>query len=219
MIDIHIDSREASKHPEFKSILEEKGLTVSTGLLDCGDFMIYNSEEDKAILIERKSIGDFIGSMMSGRIFEQLERLKAVNAKPMILVEGSFAQGRRYGKVNVSSILGCLVNIELKWGVPIVTLPSKKWTPYYLLAIANCLGKPKRPYALRGGAPRKMTLRQKQEYLLSGLPSVGPTTSRGLLEYFKSPLTLFTHLEQLEEVKGVGKKIAHDIMEVIIGGE
>ena len=217
-VDVIIDTRENSKHPEFKSILDEKGVKTSVEMLNAGDFLIFGNEEGKGCLIERKEISDFISSMVSGRIFEQLEKLKSADARPLILVEGSFAQARKYSKVNSSSILGCISNIVLKWGVPVITLPSKKWTPYFILAVSTCLGKEKQPYALRGGAPRKLSLREKQIYLLQGLPSVGPKTSEALLEYFGTPITLFGNLQDLKKVKGIGDKTAREIEEVVMGG-
>lgn len=55
-VDVVIDSRENSKHPEFREAFIREGLKVAVRELQAGDFLLMAPPEKKSILIERKSI-------------------------------------------------------------------------------------------------------------------------------------------------------------------
>jgi Fanconi anemia group M protein len=51
------------------------------------------------------------------------------------------------------------------------------------------------------------------QYLIEGLPSVGPKTAQALLAHFGSPRAVFTATEdELQKVVGLGKKTATTIL-------
>ena len=63
------------------------------------------------------------------------------------------------------------------------------------------------------------TLEEQQEYLISAIPSVGPSVAKNLLRHFGSiERVIAASMEELQEVDMVGPKIAERIRE-LVGGE
>jgi Fanconi anemia group M protein len=68
---------------------------------------------------------------------------------------------------------------------------------------------------LRGGY-RPKRLKSRQLYILQGLPKVGPTVARRLLEHFRSVSNAMNAtVEDLLQVEGVGRITAENIREVL----
>lgn len=77
---IVVDSREMrSKLPFF---LYKAGNKLEIKVLEVGDYMIGINKS-----VERKSIGDLISSLNSGRLYNQMQRLTHVYNKPILLIE------------------------------------------------------------------------------------------------------------------------------------
>jgi len=74
-----VDTRE--KPSGIPEILKGLGARVEYRLLDLADYVI------GATAIERKTVGDFVSSLFSGRLFEQARRLNDSYMAPVIVVE------------------------------------------------------------------------------------------------------------------------------------
>ena len=60
------------------------------------------------------------------------------------------------------------------------------------------------------------TLKEQQEYLISAIPSIGPTVARNLLKHFGSVERIMTaSAEELQDAPLVGPKIAQRIRELV----
>jgi ERCC4-type nuclease len=61
-----------------------------------------------------------------------------------------------------------------------------------------------------------MDIYEQQQFIIEGLPQISSVIAKRLLEHFGSIRALSNASEQeLQEVPGVGKKIAQDIYQVI----
>ncbi|KAH0788059.1 DNA repair endonuclease XPF [Histomonas meleagridis] len=73
---------------EFRSSLPNSllqvGFKVVPELITVGDYVLTND-----IVIERKAYTDLVGSLRSGRLLQQLQRMKMYYPKPMLLIEFS----------------------------------------------------------------------------------------------------------------------------------
>jgi Fanconi anemia group M protein len=70
--------------------------------------------------------------------------------------------------------------------------------------------------SLRSGKPKSLSL--QRQFLLEGLPGVGPVAAQRILAHFDNPLSVFSATEQeLRAVKGVGPKMAANIRKVLVG--
>ena len=76
---------------EFRSgmpmALLKTGFIVEPSLITVGDYVLSNE-----IVIERKAFGDLVQSLKSGRLLQQIQRMKQYYSKPMLLIELSDTQ-------------------------------------------------------------------------------------------------------------------------------
>ena len=71
-----------------------------------------------------------------------------------------------------------------------------------------------REISLHGGKP--LTLKEKQEYIVSSFPGVGPVLAKPLLKKFKTIKKIVNaKTEALQKVEKIGPKKAADIKEVM----
>ena len=111
---IIIDYRE--KNSLVASYLISLGFDVEFKELKIGDYAV------KDTIIERKTISDFISSMINGRLLKQLEELKQFENK-LLIIEGISKQeiyADENSGVNANAIRGFLLSILLKHKIPIM---------------------------------------------------------------------------------------------------
>ena len=88
---------------ELPSLLHKRGIDIEPVTLEVGDYIL-----TPEICVERKSISDLIGSLNSGRLYNQATSMTRFYAKPMLLIEFDagkpFAlQGKYYLSRDVAS--------------------------------------------------------------------------------------------------------------------
>jgi len=152
--------------------------------------------------IERKSLSDFFGSMIRKRLFEQVRRLREAYPQPLLILEGDLAEISTFK--HPQSILGALVALEVSEHVPILTTADKEQTALLLSVIWKGQGKEAAAYGLRH-KPKAMSPEERQRFLVEGLPNVGETLARNLLERFGSVRGVFNASEaELKTVPKIG---------------
>ncbi len=207
-----VDQRE--RNEELICSLETMGFAIDVQTIPIGDYVISDR-----ICIERKTISDFESSIMSGRLFEQLGRMKETYQLPILLLEGDHG-GFRLGS-NV--INGTIISIYIDYGIPIMFSHGPEHSAEILAAIARREqnGK-KRDPSLKGGA-RAYSDSQFQEFVVGNLPSIGPKLAKSLLRHFGSIKKIANaRVEQLMKVEKIGEKKAeqiHRIMNQVYDGE
>lgn len=212
---ITIDSREASKHPEFQRKLQ-KFTTVEVKTLEYGDFFVRGLK--KNVLVERTSVPDLLRKR-GIVLFNQIIGMKgAQNAEPRLLIEGSLDEARHYSKWSLNSVAGILVAVEEDFHVPIFTIPSISWVPRYFERLLKNIGTPKEKkfYPLRL-KPKIRTMDEAARCVLEGTKHIGPSMAHLLLKELGS---LITVVEAPEDVlyriigKRIGAKRTHTVWEV-----
>ena len=111
---IIVDSREK---PHIRKYLDNAGITYEVEAMKTGDYRIITDTGDA--VIERKSIGDFLSSMFSGRLDEQLSRLSRENI-PILLLTGTFSEIKQYfkkGKIKEDIIQGQIASAIVRYGL------------------------------------------------------------------------------------------------------
>ena len=205
-VSITVDSRESrSGIPNKLSAIP--GVCVEQVELVSGDYIIA-----PGVAVERKSATDFVVSIMEGRLFDQLARLLIEYDRAIILVEGQLYETR--SAITPEAIDGALSYISLLSGASLITSPSLARTPFLLHRMAghmqHGLGY---SIPLRASKPKGPAIGQ---YLLEGLPGVGPTLAQTLLAHFGTPRAVFAaDREALLRVKGVGPKSADAILSAL----
>ena len=205
-MDIVIDYREKSSG--IVDLLKKEDISVEVRKLHFGDYIINHS-----ITVERKTAQDFLLSIIDGRLFSQISNLKKNCEKPVLLIEGNPYETDFDFAPN--AIKGALISINTIWYIPVIFSLSMEDTGDTLILMGRQDENYKDVIPLRGGY-RPKRLKTKQLYLLQGLPKVGPMMAKRLMEHFKSVSRIMSaSIEELSEVKGMGRISAGKIREVL----
>lgn len=203
-VTITADSREARAGIAQKLSLFP-GVKVEQSELSSGDYLIGGG-----FAVERKDATDFVVSLMEGRLFDQLARMLNEHEKVVVLVEGNPYDTR--SAIAPESVDGALSYLSLLSGASVVHSPSLGVTPRLLWRMAihaqHGLG-----YEIPLRALKPKTPSSVGQYLVEGLPGVGPSMAKRLLAHFGSARAVFNaDVEALCRVKGVGEKSALNII-------
>jgi ERCC4-type nuclease len=175
-----------------------KEAEIEINSLQIGDYLIDN------IVIERKTFSDFISSMISKRLVQQLKQMKEYS-KQILIIEGFENPDlfKKETRLNPNSTRGFLLSIILNYKVPIIFSKDYIETSKYLILLAKKQLKPKTVISLHSRIPK--TLEEQRNYVLESFPNLGPITSRKLLEKFRTIKNVINADE--EDLKKVlGKK-------------
>ncbi len=163
--------------------------------------------------IERKTLTDFFSSLVKKRLFEQVQRLRDAYPQPLVILEGDLAEISTLR--HPQSLLGALLALETTERVPVLTTADKDQTALLLSILWKKQDRTAVEYGLRH-KPKGMTLEQRQRFLVEGLPSVGDTLARNLLERFGSVRGVFNAAgEELRKVAKIGDVKAAEIVKLV----
>lgn len=207
MIEIFADMRE-SRSGVIKVLSEMENISIKVGSLPCGDYII-----GPQVAVERKAATDFVISIMEGRIFQQVAKMKLDYERPIVLIEGDVFKTR--SKIDNKAIAGAISWINAIEHVSVLMVSDPSETPLMLATMARHLQEglgyeinlhPKKPKLTRDAA----------EYLIGSLPGIGPGNAKKLYEHFGSAAKVIAATPlMISEVKGIGPKTAERIHEII----
>ena len=195
-IKIVVDHRE--KNSLVIAELSEIGIDSEMQHLAVADFLV------KDVAIERKTVSDFLSSMINKRLIQQLEDIKQY-PNYLLLIEG-LAEKNLYNDnekdlINPNAVRGFLLSILLKYKVPIIFTKNEADTAKFISVLA------KKQDSEMGIRAKKISRDKKEtlQFLLEGFPGIGPKTAKKLLEKYKTIKNIInTPQEELE--KEIGKK-------------
>ncbi len=195
-IKILIDYRE--KNSLVASELVALGFEIELKELKVGDYLV------NEIAVERKTVSDFILSMINRRLLNQIEELKQYENK-LLIIEGIEEQDlyndENKNGVGANSIRGFLLSILLKHKIPILFTQNYKDTAKFIERLAR-----KKETNISIRAVKKSLNKQEQmQFILEGFPGIGPKTAKKLLEKFSTLQNIFS-APQEELQKVIGKK-------------
>ncbi len=205
-VKIYADYRE--KGSGVLKELIDLGIKINLEKLDVADYVLSSD-----VGIEYKTIKDFVDSLIDGRLLTQVKELKKYE-KPLVIVEGTddiYSQR----KVHPNAIRGMIATITVDFNIPILYTKNFKDTASLLAVIAKREQiKQMKDISLHTQKP--MTLKEQQEYIVSSLPGIGPSTAKPLLKKFKSVKKIMNASEEkLKKIDLIGEKKAKRIKEVL----
>ena len=172
--------------------LIELGAEVETKALEIGDYMINN------IAIERKTSNDFVSSMLSKRLQEQLNQLQQYDKK-LIILEGEFIQ--KNSNIHPNALKGQILAILTHYNTPIIFTKNAEDTSQYLFLLAKQQIKGVQEASLHSRKPK--TTKEQKKYIIESFPDIGPKNAELLLKKFKSIKNIIKANEkELQEVLG-----------------
>jgi len=201
---IIVDYREKNCLIPYELI--DLGVDVEFKELKIGDYIAGD------VIIERKTISDFISSMLNKRIFTQIEDLKQFESK-LLIIEGieerELYNDNSEGGVNANAIRGFLLSITLKHKIPIIFTKNSEDTAKYLFILLN-----KKENEMSLNAKKKARNKKEQiQFILEGFPGIGPKTAKKLLKEFGTLQNVIN--ADMEQVKKIIGKKADSFIELI----
>lgn len=199
--------------------LHEKQSLVPAELIDLGaevnfthlkvaDYIIGN------VAIERKTVGDFINSMINRRLLRQLEELKQFD-KRLLIIEGIEEQELYNDNpegMHGNSIRGMLLYILLEASCPIIFTKDYEDTAKFIYLIAKRMEKKKTPLSLHS-KKKNLSFKEQKQYIIESFPNIGPTKAKKLLKKFGTIKNILNSSE--EELKEILKSKASDFRKLL----
>jgi len=206
-VTIIVDSREgpsqtARELAKLNVLIKIEGLVAS-------DFLLSDR-----IAVERKTVDDLEGSIMDGRLFDQLVAMKDAYQFPILLIEGEAHSTAQ--RISPQSLMGAIASVMVDYRIPVLWTNNAEQTALLLYSIAKREQiKERREPRVR--AERKpIDVDELQEFVIASLPHVDAVRSRNLLNRFETVENVFTaSKEELSKVEGIGEKISERIRELI----
>lgn len=203
---IGVDYRE--KGSAVMKQLLQKNVRLDLKRLEVGDYQVSDD-----VVVEFKTVKDFVDSIVDGRLLGQLSDLR-MKFKPILIIEGNqdlYAQRN----INPASIQGMLATIALSYQIPIIRTMSSIETAGILVSLAKReVRSDERAYSLHTDKPWNLKL--QQEYIVGALPGIGPKLAKELLSKFGSVGEVFSAtVDKLKEIPLIGEKKALAVRDAI----
>ncbi|MGY4884699.1 MAG: ERCC4 domain-containing protein [Nanobdellota archaeon] len=199
-----VDYRE--RNSLIASHLLKLGFDVEFKELKIGDYIV------KDVVIERKTIPDFISSMINQRLIKQIEELKQYENK-LLIIEG-ISEKELYSEgdegVNANAIRGFLLSILLKHKIPLVFSKNSEDTAKFI----SVLSKKKEKEINLNAKKKTLNKKEQLQFIIESFPGVGPKKARRLLEKFGSIQNIIlASTEDLKEILGIKAESVREIIE------
>lgn len=212
-------SKIVADYREDKEIIRElsKNSDIKLKQLISADYVIQSNDKEgneQTIGIERKTLNDFLNSIIDKRLIVQLMQLKENFNVPLLIIEGN---ENIYSLRNFhpNAIRGMLASIAIDYQIPILQTKNYRDTASLIRIIAQRLEKPKKLISFLNKR-KPLTQKQQQEYIVEALPKIGPITAKFLLSKFKSVKGIINASEEdLQTVEKIGPKKAKEIKKII----
>ena len=194
---IIIDYRE--KNSLVPIFLEKNNYKKEFKELKVADYIV------KDVAIERKTVSDFISSMINKRLTRQLEEMQQYKNK-LLIIEGIdeeelYSNSEEEYGVHPNSIRGFIISILLRYRVPIIFTKNAEDTAKFI----SVLSKREEKEASLNVTKRFLNKQEQMQFILESFPGIGPKNAKKLLEKFKTIKNIINASE--EEVKEIiGKK-------------
>jgi len=189
--------------------LEKLGMNISVRTLEVGDYVVSDR-----LAIERKSAEDLAGSLIDGKLFDQISNLARTYSKAVLILEGEGVFGAR--QLGPNAIHGTLASIALDFGVSILYTRDTEDTASLIRLLAKREQTTEKREIKVHGKKSSQTLSQQQEYIVSAIPEIGSKAARNLLVHFGSIEAIMeADTKQLTQVTLIGPKTAARIREIV----
>ncbi|OJY94469.1 MAG: hypothetical protein BGP25_05615 [Lysobacterales bacterium 63-13] len=181
-------------------------LTVEIESLPVGDFRA------SGVIIERKVVRDLEQSVISGRMFDEANRIGLEpNTVGVVLIEGDIYNDRT--SLLVQNLIGAITCLSHVQGLNVMTSLDYRTTAYALAKICQHASSQGLGYELALRKTKPKALLDEKRFICQGLPGVSGGLAVALLEHFGSLRAIANaDASALMRVKGLGPKTAERIV-------
>ncbi len=193
------------REPELiERLLRKYGVFVERRRIEVSDYLVGTN-----VCVERKSLSDFIKSIYDGRLFDQVEQMRASCEVIIILVEEPYFHLKRGA---VPHYLGALSSLALR-GVSVIHVTSFEDTARFLAYLSRKV-EGDRPSVIPVKKRRKPKSWEEAYAVLVSFPSIGPKSAEKLLNEFGTLKNVFiADFHSLKRIVGEAK--ARKLQEVL----
>ncbi len=206
---------------------------VSFAQLPVGDYLLVS--DSGAVVVERKTVSDFLVSVRSNRLWDQLLRMMKAEKvlgyrvkRRILLIHGNFEdyfEAIRYGSrrsllVHWSQLMGAYLEVVYVYNTPIIHAEDDTALKAFMRILVKRESSgmnDKLPDAkwYRKPARADLPVRDRKKYILAALPYIGEVLAENLLDHFPTISDVAcASTEELQKVPKIGKKkaaIIHDM--------
>lgn len=207
-VSVFMDHREPF---QMSNYLSDLGASVQLKQLQVADYIC-----SERVAVEKKTISDFLQSIINLRIFKQAKEISESFERPVIILEGNPDMLFLERGVHANSIRGVLSSLAIDYKIPLMWTANTKETAnmVFWMARREQIGE-KKEIQIRAKV-KKESLPEQQEFILAGLPNISNKLSRSLLSHFKTVKKVFNASEEkLQKVDGIGEEKAKRIWNTI----
>jgi ERCC4-type nuclease len=188
--------------------LSKMGLEVRLKNLAAGDYILAPH-----VAVERKTIPDFVQSVIDRRLFNQTQSLRARFMNPIWLLEESESPAR---EIHPHAYRGALLYLTVLNHIPIVHSKNAGETAELINAIVRILYEESDRNFTLHAKKRAASLHLTQRYVMETLPGIGPHLADELLKRFGSLQAIcLAQPEELMRISGIGHGRAEKIHEIL----
>ncbi len=205
---LYADSRQV---PIDKFFIEKYKLNPKVEVLETGDYIWVNEKGEKFIF-ELKTPSDFLGSIKSGRMWEQINRMVAQeNSFPFVVIttddlyEDLLATRTRYPE---SVFWGSALSIMTSWHIQFLILSKSAFFKNIIKKLENKKNKKSNPHLIITKYHKKTI--DLAIASLTAIPQIGGSASEKLIKEFHS-LKAIANASQEDLEKVLNKKQAENL--------
>ncbi len=200
---ITIDDRE--NRSGLPAALSRLWSRVAVGRLPVGDIEI-----GSRILIERKTVGDFVASLADGRLYSQAYALNGACHRPLLIVEGTDATP--FMDISPRSLRGAILSLAVGYRIPVLRTDDVEETAQFIAHVAEQEVRRRERSAQRTtDSPKRRPQRVAMD-VLGAIPGVGDLRARRLIDRFGAVGAVLAATDaELEDVPGVGPAVARSV--------
>ncbi len=190
--------------------LEKIGIHAKVEQLSVADFVVSSN-----CAVERKTASDFFGSLYSGRLFEQAQRLSSSYQIPLMIIEGDFAAEVEEHR-NPKAPLGAIVSLSVTYGLRVIFTRDVEQTADVLAMVQKHHQIEPRSEIIIQKKPRFHSDTGWQKFIVSSFPRVGPVLAERLLLRFHSVKGIVNaNAAQLATMQGLPKNTAKELHRIV----
>ena len=218
-----VDYREKNLAELLEGVCEQTSFTQ----LPVGDYLLISDSE--AVIVERKTVRDFLSSVRSNRLWDQLLRMMRAEEilgyrvrRRILLIQGNFEDYFRsidYESehdilVHWSQLMGAFMEILYVYNTPIIHAESDTAFKAFMRILVKREASrmndkfPDAKWHIRP-VSANLPVKDRRKYILDSLPYIGDRLADNLLSHFKTISGVAcASVEELQRVPKIGKKKA-----------
>lgn len=162
------------------------------------------------VIVERKTLRDFVASIRDGRLFAQAFALSRVATRPLLLLEG--ADPIPVLGLPPSQFQGVLLTLMVSFRIPVLRTSTLDESAAVIVRVARHEAR----WLARRAAPPSVSPARQALAVLTSIPGIGDERVRRLLRKFGSVAGVISaDPRHLQAVSGIGPETARNVLSAL----